>query len=94
MDTVLDVAVTHARTIGGYTCNQRVAITGADVVTLKDKVIKKLLSPLISVQHWIMSFNPEELRNNKTNFFLFIGNWCKQTQAINNQPTHAIFPFA
>ena len=83
MDTVFDVAVTHARTIGGCTCNQCVAIAGADVVILKDKVIKK--SPLlpISTQHWIASFNPKELCDNETAFFLFVGNWHKQTQAIN-----------
>ena len=55
MDTVFDIAVTHAGTIGGHTCAQRVAITGADVVTLKDKVIKKSLSLPISAHHWIAS---------------------------------------
>ena len=47
--TVFDVTVTHARTIGGCAHAQCVAITGANVVTLKDKVIKKLLLPPISV---------------------------------------------
>ena len=80
MDVVFDVTVTHAGTISGYTCAQHAAIAGANVVTLK--VIKKLLLP-ISVQHWITSFNPKELCNNKTNFFSFIGNWSEQTQTIN-----------
>ena len=72
MDTVIDVTATHARTIGGYTRAQRVAIAGANVVTLKYKVIKKLLLPPISTQHWITSFNPEELWNNETNFFFLL----------------------
>ena len=80
MDTVFDVAATHTGTIGGYTRAQRVAITGANVVMLKAKVIKKLLLPPISMQHWIASFNPKELRNNETNFFSFAGNWQEQTQ--------------
>ena len=83
LDAVFDVMVTHSGTIGGHTRTQREAIVGVDVVTLKNKVIKKLLLPPISMQHWIMSVNPKELHNNETNFFSFIGNWCKQTQAIN-----------
>ena len=62
---------------------QCVANAGANVVTLKDKVIKKLLSPTISTQHRLSSFNPEELRNNETNFFSFVGNWREQTQSVN-----------
>ena len=83
MDTAFDVMVTHAGTIGGYTHTQHEAIMGANVVTLKDKVIKKLLLPPISAQHWIVSFNPKELQNNETNFFSFVGDWHKQMQAIN-----------
>ena len=83
MDTVFDVAATHAGTIGGYVRTQRAAIMGANVVTLKDKVIKKLLSPPISTHHWITSFNPKELRNNETNFFSFVGDCWVQTQLIN-----------
>ena len=90
MDTVFDVTVTHTGTIGGYTCAQRVAIAGANVVTLKDKVIKKLLSPPISTQHWVTSFNPEELHNNETNFFSSVGNWRKQTQTL-NQHMHSFY---
>ena len=59
MDTVIDVTATHARTIGGYTRAQRVAIAGANVVMLKDNVIKKLLLLPISMQHQITSFNPK-----------------------------------
>ena len=77
MDTVFNATVTQSRTIGGYTRTQHEAIMGANVVTLKDEVIKKLLSPPISVQHWITSFNPKELCNNETNFFSFVGNWYK-----------------
>ena len=40
MDTVFDVTAAHARTIGGYMRNQLAAITGANVVALKEKVIK------------------------------------------------------
>ena len=58
-------------------------IAGANVVMLKDKVIRKLSSPPISAQHQIASFNPEELCNIKTNFFSFVGNWHKQMQTIN-----------
>ena len=83
MDTVFDNTATHARTIGGYMRAQRVAITGANVVTLKDKVIKKLFLLPISMQRWITSFNPKELCNNETNFFSFIGDWQEQTQSIN-----------
>ena len=93
MDTVFEFTVSHAGTIGGYVCAQCIAITGADVVTLKDKVIKKMLLPVISMQHQIMSFNPKELHNNGTNFFSFIGNWHTQANQ-NDQPTHACFPLA
>ena len=47
MDMVLDVVVTCAGTIGAP-CK---AIAGANVVTLKDKMIKKMLLPPMSVQH-------------------------------------------
>ena len=83
MDTVSDVTATHTGSIGGYTRAQCVAITDANVVMLKDKLIKKLLLPPISMQHWLMSLIPKELHNNETNFFSFVGNWCKQMQAIN-----------
>ena len=63
MDTVFDITVTHTKTVSGYMHAQGAAITGTNVVMLKDKAIKKLLLPLISMQHCIMSFNPEELRN-------------------------------
>ena len=79
MDAVFDIAVTHTGMIGGHTRAQCVAITGANVVTLKDKVIKKLLSLPISAHHWITPFNPEELRDNETNFFSFVGNWREKT---------------
>ena len=88
MDIVFDIAVSHASTIGGHAHAQCVAITGADVVTLKDKVIKKLLLPVILMQHGIVSFNLKELHNNNTNFFSFVGDWHEQTQTI-NQHVHA-----
>ena len=83
MDTIFDITVTHARTIGGYTCAQCLAISSANVVMLKDKVIKKLLLLPNSMQHWITSLSPEELRNNETNFFSFVGNCRDQNQTLN-----------
>ena len=71
MDTVFNIAVLYTRTIGGYTRAQCSTVTGANVVILKDKVIKKLLTLAISMQHWITSFNPKELHSNKTNLLLF-----------------------
>ena len=82
MDTFFDVTVTHTGAIGGYTCAQRVAITGAKTVNLKEKIVKKILSPVISTLNCITSFNPEELRTNDSNFFSFVGNWRKQTQNL------------
>ena len=82
MDTVFDITVTHTSTIGGYTCAQRVAITGADTVNLKEKIVKKIFSPMITTQNRITSFNSEELRMSDSNFFSFMGNWRKQTQTL------------
>ena len=82
MDAVFDVTVTHTGTIGGYTRAQRVAITGAETVNLKEKIVKKILSPVISTQNCIMSFNLEELCTNDSNFFSFVGNWREQTQTL------------
>ena len=70
MDTVFNITMTHTGAIGGYSCAQHAAITGADAVNLKEKIIKKILSPVISTQNHITSFNPEELRTNDSNFFL------------------------
>ena len=72
MDTVFNITATHTSTIGGYACTQCVAITGANVVTLKDKAIKKLLLPAISTQQQKKSFYPKELCNNDTNFSLLL----------------------
>ena len=82
MDTVFNMTNTHTGTIGGYTCTQRVAITGADTVNLKEKIIKKILSPVLTTQSCITSFNPEELHSNNTNFFSFVGNWREQMQTM------------
>ena len=82
MDTIFDITVTHTGAVGGYTCAQRVAITGADTVNLKEKIIKKILSPMITTQNCITPFNPEELRTNDSNFFSFMGNWLEQTQTL------------
>ena len=73
MDTVFDVTVSHTSTIGGCMRAQCTATADADVVTFKDKVIKKLLLPVISTQNLIASFNPKELCNDNTNFFSFVG---------------------
>ena len=78
-----DITARHTGTIGGYTRAQRAAITGADMVNLKEKIIKKILTPVILTQNRITSFNPEELRSNDTNFFSFVGNWREQTQILN-----------
>ena len=79
MDMVFDVKVT----VSGHTCAQCKAISSPNVVTVKDKVIKKLLLLPISAQHQITSFHPEELRNNETNFFSFVGNWHEQMKTLN-----------
>ena len=69
MDAIFNVTVTHTSAIGGCTCAQHVAITGAKTVNLKEKIVKKILSHVISTQNRITSFNPEELRTNDLNFF-------------------------
>ena len=82
MDTIFVTTTTHTGVIGGYTCTQRAAITGANTVNLKEKIIKKILSPVISTQNRITSFNPKELHTNDLNFFSFVGNWREQTQTL------------
>ena len=82
MDTVFDVTTTHTSTIGGYTRAQHAAITGAKTVNFKEKIIKKILSLVISTQNCITSCNPEELHTNDLNFFSFVGNWCEQMQTF------------
>ena len=77
MDTVFDMMNTHAGTIGGYTRTQHVAITGANTINLKEKIVKK-----ITMQSCITSFNPEELCSNDKNFFSFVGNWREQMQTL------------
>ena len=57
MDAVFDITVFHAGAIGGHVCTQCIAIAGANAVTLKEKVIKKLLLQAVSMQHWIASFD-------------------------------------
>ena len=56
MDTVFDITTTHAGTIGGYTRAQRVAITGANTINLKEKIVKKIFSPILTTQSCITSF--------------------------------------
>ena len=82
MDTVFNVTVTYTGAIGGYTWAQLAAITGAKTVNLKEKTVKKILSPVISTQNCVTSFNLEELLTNDSNFFSFIGNWREQTQML------------
>ena len=82
MDAAFDLTNSHAGTIGGYTRTQCAAITGAENVNLKEKIIKKCLSPVLTTQSRITSFNLEELRLNDTNFFSFVGNWREQTQTM------------
>ena len=72
MDIVFDITMSHARMMGGHADAQRITITGADVVTLKDKVINELLLPAILMQHQNASFNPKELCSNDTNFSLLL----------------------
>ena len=82
MDTVFDMTNTHTGTIGGYAWAQRVAITGADTINLKEKIVKKMLSPIFTMQSCITSFNPEDLRSNEMNFFSFVGNWREQMHTL------------
>ena len=82
MDTVFDVTTTHTSAVGDHTRAQRAAITGAKTVNLKEKIIKKILTPVISMQNGITSFNPEELHTNDSNFFYFVGIWREQMQTL------------
>ena len=82
MDTIFNAMVTHTGEIGGHTCAQRAAITGAKTVNLKEKSIKKILTLVILAQNHITPFNLEELRMNDSNFFSFIGNGHEQTQTL------------
>ena len=82
MDTAFELTNSRMGTIGGYTRTQHVAITGAETVNLKEKIIKKILSPVLTTQSCITSFNPEELHSNDTNFFSFVGNWHEQKQTM------------
>ena len=86
MDTAFDLTNSHMGTIGGYTRTQRAVITGAETVNLKEKIIKKIQSPVLTAQSCITSFNPEELHSNDTNFFSFVGNWHEQMQTMHQHP--------
>ena len=70
-------------------CAQCVLINPTDVVTLKDKLIKKLLLPVILMQHWIASFDPKELHNDDANFFLFLATGISRLKQSTNTCTHS-----
>ena len=55
MDTAFNLTNSHTGTINGYTRTQRVAITGAETVNLKEKIIKKILSPVLTTQLKVVS---------------------------------------
>ena len=82
-DTAFNLANTAPQTVAGYTRATRVAITGENLIKLKDSVVKQVVKPLLTGNIKVQSFDPTEM-GDKTNFFHFVGGWHNSSTLFRN----------
>ena len=79
--TLFSIFTQHVGAHGGCTRAEHATVAREAIVKLKDSLTWKIVSPVLSVNQQIATFDPEKMKD-LLNFFNFMLSWCESQQAM------------